>query len=306
MKRLLILVLIVPAIVPAVAGCGPAKSGSLGPGPAGLPVSPASPSPSGFQSPSQSGSPSPSPAAEEEPTGRTLTIQVWFQRNGKLFATTRTRPVTQDTSHLALTELSAGPSTVESAAGVGSGVAKETSFDIKGIAPDGTETVSFPASFYAGSAGDEAGLRMRQAQVVYTLTQFRSVKWVRFLSDGVPTIGGPFGRAEMADLLAAIVVYGPVIGQRVTSPITVTGIADVHESTVSVRVLNKDGKELGTKFTTASCSNRCHGGYSMTVSYRSCASETGPGRVEVYESSPADGSRLNVVGISVQLTGCSS
>lgn len=290
-------------VVMAAAACAPSRSGSLGQGPDGIPM--ASPSAS---SASSSGTPSPQPSQPDTaagPTqggaGKTLTIQVWFQRGGKLFATARTRPVTQNTSYLALTELVAGPSTVETFADVASNVAVGTRFEIKGIAADGTETVSFPASFYESEG---TGMRIRQAQVVYTLTQFRSVKRVNFLSDGAPTIGGPFGRAEMADLLPPIVVYGPAIGQRVTSPITISGIADVYEATVSARILNKDGKEIGAKFATALCGRGCHGDYSMTVPYRSCASETGTGRVEVYSSSPADGTPLHLVGIPVQLTGC--
>jgi immunoglobulin-like protein involved in spore germination/sporulation and spore germination protein len=290
MKRLFL------SMVVLLAACGPAKSGSLGPGPQGLPTPSTSTSPSFAES---------TPPSTEPPStdGRTLTVQVWFYREGRLFATTRTRPVTQNTSHLALTELAAGPSTVETSAGVGSAVSTGTRFEIKGISPEGIETVSFPASFYDGG---EALLRIRQAQVVYTLTQFPSVRSVRFLSDGAATIGGPFGRAEMADLLPRIVVYSPVIGQRVTSPITVSGIADVYESTVSVRVLNRDGKEIGAKFTTATCNTRCHGDYSMKVSFRSCASESGPGTVEVYMSSPDNGARVNTVGIPIQFAGCAT
>jgi Immunoglobulin-like domain of bacterial spore germination/Sporulation and spore germination len=227
-----------------------------------------------------------------------LTVQVWFHRGGKLFATTRTRPVTQATSNLALTELVAGASTVERDAGVGSNLATGTRFEIKGIA-DGTETVSFPASFYEGEGN---GLRMRQAQVVYTLTQFRSVQRVAFLADGAATIGGPFSRADMASLLPDIVVFSPVIGQRVTSPVTVSGIADVYEATVSMRVLDSSGKQIGAKFATATCTRGCHGDYSVAMPYRACAQ--GPGTVQVYESSPVDGSRINVVDIPVQLAGC--
>ena len=297
MKRLLILLVLLTASLTAAA-CAPSRSGSLGPGPTGL----AGPSALPSDSPSASSEPVEAPPSGGS-DGRTLTIQVWFQRDGKLFATTRTRPVTQNTSNLALTELAAGPSTVETAAGVGTSFTRGTRFDIKGISADGTETVSFPASFYDGEG---AGLRIRQAEVVYTLTQFRSVKRVAFLSDGRPTIGGPFGRDDMDDLLPRIVVYSPVIGQRVTSQITVSGIADVYESTVSVRVLNRDGKEIGAKFTTALCNTGCHGTYSMTVPYRSCASESGTGRVEVYMSSPENGSRVHVVEIPVQFAGCAS
>lgn len=283
-----------------LAACSPASSGSLGPAPPGLPAPSASSTPV-VQEASPWPSSWPLPSAEVSPGGRTLTIQVWFHRDGKLFATTRTRPVTQNTSQLALSELAAGPSTVENLAGVATSYAKGTPFNIKGISADGIETVSFPVSFFDGEG---AGLRMRQAQVVYTLTQFRSVKSVRFLADGAETIGGPFGRAEMAGLLPPIVVYSPVVGQRVTSPVTVSGIADVYESTVSVRILNKDGKEVGAKFTTASCHNGCHGGYTMTVPIRSCASETGSGTVEVYMSSPDNGSRVNIVAVPVQFAGC--
>jgi hypothetical protein len=297
MKRLLVVLAVL------LAACAPPKSGSLGSAPTGIPAPSAFPSAAAEPSGQPSGQPSQSPSETASAESRTLTVQVWFHRDGKLFATTRTRPVTQNTSNLALTELAAGPSTVESSAGVGSALPIGTRFDIKGISAEGIETVSFPASFYDGEG---AGLLIRQAQVVYTLTQFRSVKSVLFLSDGAPTIGGPFGRAELAGLLAPIVVYSPVIGQRVTSPITVSGIADAYESTVSVRVVNRDGKAIGTKFTTASCHDGCHGGYTMTVSFRSCASESGSGRVEVYTSSPADGARVNIVAIDVQFAGCAS
>jgi len=290
MKRLILLLI----VLATAAACSPPRSGSLGAGPTGVPVT----------APSASASPAPVETPSETPSGasngRTLTIQVWFVREGRLFATTRIRPVTQNTSRLALTELAAGPSTVETGAGVGSAVEAGTRFEIKGISADGTETVSFPASFY----GDGPLPRFRQAQVVYTLTQFSSVKRVQFLSDGAPMIGGPFGRAEMADLLPRIVVYSPVIGQRVAGPITVSGIADVYESTVSVRVLDSAGAEIGAKFTTASCNNRCHGGYSVAVTYRGCPQ--GQGTVEVYMSSPADGTRVNTVGIPIQFAGCAS
>ncbi|HZM81509.1 MAG TPA: hypothetical protein VFC19_37775 [Candidatus Limnocylindrales bacterium] len=134
MKRLILLLI----VLATAAACSPSKSGSLGAGPTGIPGTPpsASPYPTPFETPSET----PSGASNS----RSLTIQVWFVREGRLFATTRTRPVTQNTSQLALTELATGPSTVETAGGVGSAVMTGTRFDIKGISADGTETVSFP------------------------------------------------------------------------------------------------------------------------------------------------------------------
>jgi hypothetical protein len=277
MKRLTILVL----ILIAATACAPSQSGSLGPG---------------YEPTLPTRIPTPAPAESQTPTKTaTLTIQVWFQRDGKLFATARTRPLTQNTSHLALTELIAGPSTVEH---LETSLPSDTRFDIKGIA-DGTAVVSFPASFYAGTVMDR---RIRLAQLVYTLTQFRSVSRVAFLSDGQPIIGEPLGRADFENLLPRIVVYRPTIGQQVTSPVTVSGIADVYESTVSVRVLDSGGNEVGAKFTTALCNTYCHGGYSVAVPYKSC--DQGTGTVQVYMSSPQDGSRQDVVSIPVQFAAC--
>jgi len=130
------------ALALALTGCGPARSGSLGPAPTGAPRSSA---------PASAGAPSPST--------QKITVQVWFSRGGKVFPTQRTRPLTTATSRLALTELVAGPTGDEASAGVGSGVPGETVFDLKGIS-DGTATVSLPAAFYAGGR-DAVRLRTR-------------------------------------------------------------------------------------------------------------------------------------------------
>ena len=71
--------------------------------------------------------------------------------------------------------------------------------------------------------------------MVYTLTQYPTVTKVGFLSAGTAT-GWPLGRADYADHLPPILVSGPAVGQRVTSPVTVSGTADVFEATVSVRI----------------------------------------------------------------------
>jgi hypothetical protein len=237
------------------------------------------------------------PAPHISPTGAsaaTITIGVWLTRDGKVFPTRRTRPTTVATSRLALTELVAGPSPVEAAAGLGNGIPKDTTFDIKGISA-GVATVSFPKAFYLG--GRDAA-RLRQAQVVYTLTQFPTVSRVGFQSAGEPA-GWPVGRTEYADLLPAIVVTSPLIGQRVSSPVVVAGTADVFEATVSVRVLDAAGNELAARFTTATCGSGCRGDYSTTVSYRLTREQ--PGTVQVYEVSARDGSKVHVVDIPVVL-----
>ena len=119
-----------------------------------------------------------------------------------------------------------------------------TAFTIVGIS-DGVATVSFPPAFYAGG---RTVARLRQAQVVYTLTQFPTVSRVALQSAGEP-VAAPVGRSDYADLLALIVVSDPVVGQRVSSPVTVAGTANVFEATVTLRLLDASGREIATRFT---------------------------------------------------------
>src|SRR5438105_8696124 len=96
MKRLPILMIVGVSLL--AVGCGTPSSGSLGPAPtttAGA-SSPASPSASGTASGAASAAASPSgqrPTATPAPA-REIGVQTWFSRNGKLFVTQRSVPVT--------------------------------------------------------------------------------------------------------------------------------------------------------------------------------------------------------------------
>ncbi|MGY0006007.1 Gmad2 immunoglobulin-like domain-containing protein [Micromonospora sp. I033] len=284
------------ALLLLAAGCAPPRTGTLGPapagpspttaaGPTGAPTAPTPSAPGTSATPGRTGTPA--TAAPSPPDG-TLTVQLWFARGGKLVPTRRALPATVATSRLALTELAAGPSPAETAAGLSTLVPAGT--QVTRIA-GGVATLSPPAGFDAGGA---ATARLRRAQVVWTLTQFPTVRRVAFAPADSAT-----GRDDYADLLPPIVVTAPAIGDRVGSPVTVTGTANVYEATVSLRVLDGAGQEIGTAFTTASCGSGCRGGYRLDVRYRRAAA--GPGTVEVYEVSARDGSRINVVRIPVQL-----
>jgi hypothetical protein len=294
------LVALLTVVALAAAGCSTARSGSLGPAPTAPPPSLVVPStavPSAAMPSSALPSPvtgAPAQPGSAPPLG-TVIVQVWLVRDGKITPSSRTRPATVATSRLTLTELAAGPSPDEAAAGLATAFPAGTAFDIVGI-DRGVETVSFGPAFYTGDAG---AARLRRAQVVYSLTQFPTVSRVAFQSGGEPR-GGPSGRADYADLLPAIVVTGPVIGQQVPSPVTVTGTADVFEGTVNVRVLDGAGREIATAFTTATCGTGCRGDYSVTVGYRLAAAQAGT--VEVYEISPRDGTRSHTVAVRVTLT----
>src|SRR5207247_224477 len=100
-------------------------------------------------------------------------------------------------------------------------------------------------------------------------------------------------RADYEDTLPAITVETPVIGQRVSSPVTVSGTANVFEATVSIWILDENGRKVADTTTTASCGTGCRGDYSKAVAYHVDHQQSGT--VEVFEASAKDGSPTNMV-----------
>jgi len=293
MKRLPILILGVALLA---AACGTAPAGSLGRAPAGA---------AGSSAPVPAPSPTATSPSGQQPTpsAREISLQVWFARNGKLFSTARSIPATPGVGQAALDRMLAGPSAAESAAGLRSQIPAGTSLLGLNIS-SGTATVDLSSSF--GSSASSSAMALRIAQTVYTLTQFPQVTGVRFKlgGQGVTTIGGvpvqsPQTRAMYASYLPAITVQSPVIGGQVTSPVTVSGTADVFEAVVSLRVLDSAGHELARTFTNATCGTGCRGSYAVTISYSVAQPE--PGTIEVFETSAKDGSPVNVQLIPVTL-----
>ena len=299
MKRLPIMMIIGVSLL--AVGCGKPSSGSLGPAPTTTARASSSASPPG--SGTASAAASPSGQRPTEGPARQTGLQAWFSRNGKLFVTERTVPATTNVGRAALDRLLAGASPAEYAAGLRSRIPAGTT--VRGVRISaGIATVDLSSSFE--SAASPSAMPLRIAQVVYTLTQFPTVTGVRFAINGqaVTVVGGvpvqsPQTRAMYRGYLPAITVRSPVIGARVTSPVTVSGTADVFEATVSVRVLDSAGHEIARTFTTASCGTGCRGDYSVTVSYS--VPRTQPGTIEVFESSAKDGRPINVQLIPVTL-----
>jgi Immunoglobulin-like domain of bacterial spore germination/Sporulation and spore germination len=301
MKRLPIMM--ISGVCLLAAGCGAPSSGALGPAPtATATAEPSSPAVSPGTG-TASAAPSPSGQRPTATPAREIGLQAWFSRNGKLFVTNRTVPATPGIGQAALDRMLTGPSAAEYAAGLRSRIPAGTT--VRGVRISaGIATVDLSSSFESAASPSEMPLRI--AQVVYTLTQFPTVTGVRFAinGQGVTVIGGvpvqsPQTRAMYSGYLPAITVRSPVIGARVTSPVTVSGTADVFEATVSVRILDSAGHEIARTFTTASCGTGCRGDYSVTVSYS--VPRTQPGTIEVFESSAKDGRPVNVQLIPVTL-----
>jgi hypothetical protein len=280
------------------AGCAGQGAVTVGP------IDEGSPSPSA-SAPSSPKKPTPSPTASSGSSGTYVTYEVWFTHGESLFVTKRTQPATVAVGSAALNAMLAGPNSAERAAGVGTTIPSGTKLLGLNI-EDGVATVDLSGTYDDG--GGSASERMRLAQAVYTITQFPTVQGVNFRLDGksVETFSGegivldhPQTRADYDDLLPAITVESPVIGQRVFSPVTVSGTANVFEATVSIRILDEDGKTIAESFDTATCGTGCRGDYADKVPFE--VDHDQDGTVMVFESSAQDGSPTNVVEIPVTL-----
>ena len=60
-----------------------------------------------------------------------------------------------------------------------------------------------------------------------------------------------------------------------SSPVTVSGTADVFEANVTVEILDAKGKVVGKTFTTASCGTGCRGSYSVPVTFKVAKEQRG-------------------------------
>lgn len=279
MKRWL-LVLLVSALTSACAGAETGQQPS--PQPTGSPTT-------------ESPSPSPEPTASPSPTRR-VALELWFAKDGKLFPTKRTTAFQPAVARLALTVLLQGPSAPERRAGLESALPESTT--LRGInLANGVATVDLSRDI-SGTSGEEE-LRLALAQVVYTVTQFKSVKAVRLEFEAQSIGSKELRRRDFASLLPAIVVESPVIGASVSSPVVVKGTANVFEATVSLRILDSGGREIARTFTTATCGTGCRGRYSKSV--RFSVSSKQPGTIEVFEESAEDGRPINVVTMPVTL-----
>jgi germination protein M len=254
---------------------------------------------------SDASTPGATPTEDETPTTGTIELEVWFTQDADLFMSHREVPDTEAVGRAAVEALLDGPNELES------------EFDVVSVIPDGTElldlsvadgvaTVDLSGEYESG--GGSASMFARLSQVVYTLTQFPTVDGVEFRIDGklVDTfsgegiaLDGPQERKDYEDQLPSILVEVPGVGARISSPMTVSGTANVFEATVSIRLVGSNGEVLRETFTTATCGTGCRGDYEAKVRFD--VSEPTEAVLEVYESSAEDGSATHVERIPVVL-----
>jgi germination protein M len=222
--------------------------------------------------PPSAGTTSTADEGESEPAAA-VTYQVWFADAEGLFVTYRSETATPRIGTAALEALLEGPESFEEDYGLRTAVPGGT--QLLGLTIDGgTAHVDLTSEFESG--GGSASMQMRLAQVVYTITQFPSVKGVSFSLDGEPidVLGGegvvidhPLTRKDFAEFLPAILVVSPTFEQPIASPVVVRGSANVFEANVSVEILDEKGKVLAKTFTTATCGTGCRGTYRVSVPF---------------------------------------
>jgi hypothetical protein len=182
----------------------------------------------------------------------------------------------------ALAELAGGPSATEQRTlDLASAVPSSTTFDDLAIEKD-------VATFTTTASLSTRAL----AQVVYTLTQFPTVK-------AVETGGKRYTRADFEDETPAILVESPLPFQTVKSPLHATGTSNTFEATFEYQLTDPQDRILKQNFVTATSGSGVRGTFDFTQPFE--VESSGLGKLTVYEQSAANGQPVHVVRIPLQL-----
>jgi germination protein M len=318
-------VLALSAIAIAVVACGP--TGGLGtvppvvrtpapsvdPGPPDMTPEPSDdPTPSAPPSQAPSGSPAPTARPTPTPTrtpADTMVIRAYFVLDGDvgvegLVPTLREVPKTTAVARAAMETLLRADiladDNLASAIPVGTRLLGLT-------IRDGIATVDLSREFESG--GGSASAFRRLGQVVYTLTQFSTVRAVLFQVEGktVTTFGsegivleGPQARKDFEDLLPSIFVDRPAYGAAIGNPARITGNANVFEASFRIAILDGSGRTLVDDHAMATCGTGCRGTFDVTIPYT--VSKAQWGTLRVFYGSAQDGSPQDIRDYTVWLT----
>jgi uncharacterized protein YccT (UPF0319 family) len=232
-------------------------------------------------------------------------VRVYLVRDGKIGAATRTDSGGPAVAREAVEAVLAGPTEAETEAGLTTAIPGDVDLVELSVA-GGQASVELSESF---GSDDESILRLRTAQIVYTLTQFDTIDEVSIewgtapgAADGAgaTTTTFPISRDELEDVTPAILLEVPTPGQTASSPIELTGSANTFEATFSVEVLDGDGKILVQKSVQATSGSGTRGTFESTVAVPDSA--TGPASVVVFAPSGEDGTtRRDEVEVPITL-----
>lgn len=303
--------LILAACGTAGGSLGPVPSAAITPSPSAGPSEPdATPAP--VVTPAPSDTPSGSPQASPSPAGGDVTIvRAYFFLDGAsgtagLVPILREVAPTKAVAAAALGALFAGPTAAEGAGGISTAIPAGN--PLIGISiKNGLATVNLSSDFESG--GGSASTITRLGQVVFTLTQFSTVKSVLFQIDGTTVtvfgsagvvLDGPQARSDYLDLLPAIFVDRPAFGAALGNPGRVTGSAqDIFEATFRVTLLDAAGRTLADEQVMAAC--MCESGaFETTIHYDVAKAQWGT--LRVWDGSAKDGTPENIREYPVWIT----
>jgi germination protein M len=312
--------IVVAAIIVAVA-CGP-STGALGTLPPATPAAsvdiepdltagPTSPASSPTDAPSEPPGASPTAGPSEAPS-ETMVVRAYFVLGGPpgstgLVAVLREVSKSGAPATAAIEALLTGPTSDESGERTLTSAVPSGSTLLGLAIKSGVATIDLSNEFESG--GGSASTLYRLGQVVYTLTQFSTVKTVVFKIDGqtVDVFGsegivldGPVGRSDYVDLLPSIFVDRPAYGAAIGNPARIAGSADVFEATFRVTLLDAAGRTLADQQAMATCGSGCRGTFDVTVGYDVPKAQWGT--LRVWDGSAKDGSPENVREYPVWLT----
>lgn len=297
-----VLILLVALTALLVVACSSVGSGgTLSPrSPDTGTIAPVSPEPSlepTAAAPSEPPAESEAPATPEptEAPSSATSVKIYLFMDGTLVPVRREVDATRAVGRAALNALFEGPTADESAASPALTTSIPDGTILLGLdIADGLATVDLSREFESG--GGSASMFGRLAQVVYTLTQFPTVKQVAFQLDGEPVtsfsgegivLDEPSDREDYEAFLPSVFVERPTWGATLGNPVRVSGIANVFEAVFFVEVRDAEGATLAEERVMASCGTGCWGTFDATIPYD--VSSRQDGSVVTYNLSAKDG-----------------
>lgn len=169
------------------------------------------------------------------------------------------------------------------------------------------ERLETPAAGQNDPIPDRA-LRLRQAQIVFTLTQFETITGVEMIVDdevlaisdflGNP-IDGPVTRDAFEDVTPLILIEEPLPLATIPAEFTVSGSANTFEASLFLRLTSEDGDVLFDQPVQVTSGSGTRGTFEATLTVPD-GTPDGPVSLLGYELSARDGSEVNTFEVPLR------
>lgn len=175
------------------------------------------------------------------------------------------------------------------------------------IIPELADRLATPAAGQNRSAADRV-LRLRQAQIVFTLTRFETITGVDLRVDGQPAaivdflgnaVDGPATRDAFEDVIPLILIERPLPLETVGSSFAVSGSSNTFEGGLFLRLITADGDTLLDQPVQATSGSGARGTFSAELAVPD-GTESGTITLLGYELSARDGSEVNAFEVSLR------